>query len=597
MSVRSRIAATFRGNPLENPATPLSAPAAWLFDLFGGTPTSSGVTVNEATAMQQTTIFSIINGIQADISSLPLTVYEMTDSANGGGKKPAVDTDLYYLLAVEPNPEMTAAAFIGCMAACMALTGNAYAEIQREGAKPVALWPRHPRFVRPIRAKGGEKLDPQGGGLAAATSGSAAAAAGDLIFEVQDTVPPRMVPARNMIHITGLTMDGWIGMSPILAAKQTIGKAIAAEKFGAGFFGRGSRPSGLLTGPLDQKDTVKLQQARDSWEKANAGDNQGRTAVMQAGWTWTKIGISPEEAQFIQTEGLTRTQLCGLWRYPPHMAGDTSRLSNANHESQALEYVTFTLRPMLVRMEQEFQRKLVPALGRTAGKYTIRFDTSELIRGDYASIIAAVAMGKQWGIYTTNKALEKLGENPIGPQGDALYMPLNMVPLGPDGHPAQDEDIAGTSAADGGGEGNEPQGNEPQPKGNGGRNQRSAYEELLIPRMQRAYGPLFRDALGRLAKRDKRDAQAVEQICGPTLETIAAEAIRQAVIACCLEENHADLGHEKILRDYRTSLLKRSADWKTELDEAEASAEVARAVRAITIGIFREAGSVLATAA
>lgn len=584
MSLFNRLGAALRGNPLENPATPLSAPAAWLYDLFGGTPTSAGVTVNETTAMQQATIFSIINGIQSDVSSLPLTVYEFT--ANGG-KKPAVDADLYYLLAVEPNPDMTAAAFIGCITACVALTGNGYAEIQREGSKPVALWPRHPHFVRPLRAKGGEPLSPAG-----------VAAAGDLLYEVKDTVPSRFVRSADMIHVKGLTVDGWVGISPIEAARQTIGKTIAAERFGAGFFGRGSRPSGLLTGPIDQKNDVKMQQARSSWEKANAGDNQGRTAVMPAGWTWTKIGVSPNEAQFIETEQMGRTQLCGLWRFPPHMAGDTSRLSNANHESQALEYVTFTLRPLLVRLEQEFERKLVPSKGRTAGKYTVRFDTSELIRGDYASVIEAVAMGKQWGIYTTNKALEKLGDNPIGPAGDVLYMPLNMIALGPDGLPIPDPDIAGTSAAGGGdgGDGGNGGGDDAKPKGNGGRNQRAA-EELLLTRMQRAYGPLFRDAIGRLVKRDKRDSDAVQQVCGPVLETIAAEAIRQAVTVFRLEENHADLGHEKILRDYRGSLAKRAAEWKDELGEAEASAELARAVRAITIGIFREAGSLIATAA
>jgi hypothetical protein len=263
------------------------------------------------------------------------------------------------------------------------------------------------------------------------------------------------------------------------------------------------------------------------------------------------------------------------------MAGDISRLSNSNHESQALEYVTFTLRPILVRLEQEFERKLVPSKGRTAGKYTVRFDISELIRGDYASIIAAVAMGKQWGIYTTNKALEKLGENPIGPVGDVLYMPLNMVPVGPDGHPAPDPDIAGTDGA----------ANEPAPKGNGGQNQR-----MLLDRMQLAYGALFRDALGRLAARSKRDGDSVAQICGPVLETMAAEAIRQAITVFRLETNNADLGHEKILRDYRGSLAKRAAEWKKELDETEASAELARAVRAITIGIFREGGSMLVQA-
>ena len=49
------------------------------------------------------------------------------------------------------------------------------------------------------------------------------------------------------------------------------------------------------------------------------------------------------------------------------MVGDTSRLSNGNHESQSQEYVTFTLRPWLVKIEAEIQRKLMPRVGRSAG--------------------------------------------------------------------------------------------------------------------------------------------------------------------------------------------------------------------------------------
>jgi HK97 family phage portal protein len=586
MSFFNRLGAAKRGNPLENPATPLSAPAAWLFDLFGGSPTSAGVTVNETTAMQLATVYSCVNVLASDVSSLPLKVYEQVEK----GKRPAIDSDLYYLLAVEPNPEMTAPAFWGCFLGCAALTGNGYAEIQRGSSnKPMALWPRHPHKVKAKRASGSEKL----------VSGKNATP-GDLIYEVTDTGTERYIPAADMLHLPALTLDGWTGLSPIMAAKQTVGTAIAAEKFGAGFFGRGSRPSGLLAPAENMKaGDVRLTQARESWEKVNSGDNQGRTAVMPMGWTWTKIGISPGEAQFLETQQYTRTQIAAIFRIPPHMVGDTSRLSNSNHESQALEYVTFTLRPWLVRIEAEVQRKLMPTVGRSAGKYTVRFDVAELIRGDFASQMNGFAVGKQWSFLNTNDIRESLGLNPIGPEGDVYYVPLNMVPIGPNGDPLDDpangddtdvtpggEDDNGAPDDGTGGNG----GSKKKAKGNGGQNQR-----MLLDRMQRAFGGIFRDAVGRLATRQKRDGEAVAQICGPVLEAIAAEAIRQAVTTFRLKPD-AEFGQEKILRDYRSSLAKRAAEWKAELDETEASAELARAIRAITIGIFREAGSVLAQA-
>lgn len=585
MTLRSRMSgavAAFRGNPLENPAVPLSAPAAWMFDFFGGAPTAAGVAINEHTAMQCEAVYSCVNVIASDIAGLPLKVYETTEK---GGKRPAVDTDLYYLLAVEPNPEMTATAFLSTWIGCAVLTNNGYAEIQRQGTKAIALWPRNPRHVKMRRATGGEKLE-----------NNKLAGKQDLIYEVTDAGVQRLVAGDDMLHLTGLSLDGWMGISPIHCGKQAIGTATAAGKFIGGFFGRGSRPSGILT-PTEQMKAgdPRLDQARQSWEKANGGDNQGRTAVMPFGWTWTAIGISPEQMQFLQIGQFTRSQIAGLFRVAPHLIGDTSRLSNGNHESIALEHVTFTLRNWMVRAEAEIQRKLMPKVGRTAGKYSVRFDPTEFIRGDFATMMNGFAVGKQWGFFNTNYIHEQLGLDPIGPDGDVYYVPLNMVPMsqanGTDGTDGGQNNGAndvtpgdGQDAGDGTGDG---AGGDAQPAGNGGRNQ-----IRLLQRMGEAYGGLFCDACGRLQSRSKRDAESVAQIVGPVLDAIAAEATRQARTMFRVAPD-ADLGQEKILRDCRAAILKRSAEWKP----GEFDPELQRTVRAITLGIFREAGSTVALAA
>ncbi len=570
MSLRSWAAAALRGNPLENPAVPLSAPAAWMYDFFGGTPTASGVAVNEHTALQCESVYACVNVLASDMASLPLKVYRQTDK----GRMPAVDHDLYYLLTVEPNPEMTAPAFLSTWIGCAVLNANGYAEIQRQGAKPVALWPRHPRHVKMKRDAGG-----------------------NLVYEVTDTGAVRIVPAADMLHLTGLSMDGWMGLSPIHCGRQSIGTAMASMKFIAGFFGRGSRPSGLLV-PNEQikAGDPRLDQARKSWEAANSGDNQGRTAVMPYGWTWTAVGISPEQMQFLQIGQFTRSQIAGLFRVPPHMIGDTSRLSNGNHESVAQEYVTFTLRPWLARIEAEVQRKLMPRLGPTAGKLSVAFDYTDLIKGDFASQMNGYAVGRQWAFLSTNDIRQQLGLNPIGPEGDTYLAPLNMVPLDqinkPHEEPAPGDGSGGEdqAAGDGAGDG-------AQPAGNGGRNQ-MRNQDRLLERMGGAYRGLFLDACGRLQARSRRDGETVSQVMGPVLDAIAEEATRQAR-AMFRVAPEADLGTEKILRDCRKAIEKRAADWKPAGQAAEAAeleAELQRNIRAITLGIFREAGSQLALA-
>lgn len=564
-SFRQRIAdvgRVLRGNPLDNPAVPLSSGAGFLYDLFGASPTAAGVSVNAHSAMQLSTVYTCINILSSDISSLPLKVYERKAD---GTKKLAEDSDLHYLLTVEPNPEMSAVVFWAAVIGCAALRGNGYARIQRSGeAKtPVAIWPLQPHLVT-------QKRDSKN----------------DLYFEVTVSGQTEQVSPADMIHIPWVTLDGWTGLDPIHSAKQVLGTQIAATKHIGAFFGNGSRPSGLLKrvaaavtggGAAGGKDSAKLDQVRESWEAANSGANQGRTAVLPAGWDWMPISITPEQAQILQVLQFGRTEIAGMWRIPPHMVGDTSRLSNGNHESQAIEYVKFTLRPILVRIEAEVQRKLMPTRGPKANKFFVRYDTSELERGDLMSQMQAFAVGKQWGFLNTNEIRQSRGMNSIGKIGDIFWGPLNMVPV----------DKLGEEPADPAADGNQ----EPEPAGNGGQNQR-----MLLERIARAYAPLFRDAAGRLTARQTRDTSTVQQIFGPVLGAIADEGGRQARQFFRLDDE-AKLGEEKILRELVKTLEKRSAGWTATTVDQDSARELAYCVRSITLGLFREAVGSMAQAA
>lgn len=558
MTIRSRLAGLIggelRGNPLDNPQVPISQ-AAFMMD-WGGTGTDAGVTVNEKTSMQLATVFTCVNVLQQDFSSLPVMVYEETDR----GRTPAKNTPLYRLVAIEPNPEMGARTFYGMVIATMSLNGNAYAHIQRDQGRPVALWPLHPSLVKPKRVDN------------------------KLVYEVAVNGMVEVVQSADMLHFMNLTLDGMIGLSPITAAARTIGTAIAVEKFGARWFGRGSRPSGVLQrvaqavsgqGTMQKEPVEKTDRFRESWERAYGGDNQGGTAVLPPGWEWKPIGVSPNEAQFLETQQLGRTIIAAIFRLQPHQAGDTSRLSNSNHESASLEYVKYTHRPLAAIIDGEMNRKLVPRTGAKANAYTIERDFTDLERGDFDSQMTGISVGRQWGLLTANEGRQIRGMNPVGPEGDILMVPLNMVPADKiDEIADQMAKPADPAAPD----------NEPEPAGNGGRNQR-----MLLQRMAQAFGPLFRDAAGRLAARDKRDAAAVQQIFGAVLTAIADEAGRQARDLHRLAAD-CDLGTERVVRDALKAIEKRAVDGDV-VDELD------RTVRTITLQIFREAGAQLAVAA
>ena len=164
------------------------------------------------------------------------------------------------------------------------------------------------------------------------------------------------LPPSDVLHIPGLGFDGLVGYSPIAMAKNAIGMAIACEEYGAKFFANGAAPGGVLEHPGTIKDP---QRVRESWQSTFGGSgNSNKIAVLEEGMKYTPIGISPEQAQFLETRKFQINEIARIFRVPPHMVGDLEKSSFSNIEQQSLEFVKYTLEPWLVRWEQSIQRTL-----------------------------------------------------------------------------------------------------------------------------------------------------------------------------------------------------------------------------------------------
>lgn len=552
------VAVERRGDPLENPAVPLSSPNIWAWLAGGNNPTVSGELINHFTAMQQTTVYACVNLLAESVASLPLRIYERTTK----GRLEDVDHPLYWLLSIEPNPEMTAFTFLETLTGCLALTGNAYAEILENRAGDIAgLYPLHPLHTEPFRAT--EPMTAWNG---------IAIAKGDIAYRTTQGMPNgnwRIISAERMIHPRLFSFDGLKGASPIEQARQGIGLARAAEKYGARFFGNDSRPAGIMIfkgGKLDEK--VQLS-TRQSWERAQGGENQGKTAFLNGDWDYKQIGISPEQAQFLLTRQFQRAEIAAMWRIPPHMVGDTTRLSNNNAEQQNLSFVTDTLRPYLCRIESEVVRKCIPRQGRNANRHYVAFDVSERLRGDFKSTMDGINVGRQSGVLTINDGREQLDMNPVGPEGDVCIVPVNYQNA---------ERLLDTESLQ-----DQPVGGQKQHPDDTSANDDEAKRWIS------AWFPIFRDAFGRICKRDKRDSAAVLLTFGPVFTTIAATYGTAAQQRFSLED---ELCCDRVVQEQLRLLEKRASGWKG--DEAEVMPELLRVTRGLRLNVFREAGAQVA---
>lgn len=231
----------------------------------------------------------------------------------------------------------------------------------------------------------------------------------------------------DVLHIPGLGFDGLVGYSPIAMAKNAIGMAIACEEYGAKFFANGAAPGGVLEHPGTIKDP---QRVRESWQSTFGGSgNANKIAVLEEGMKYTPIGISPEQAQFLETRKFQINEIARIFRVPPHMVGDLEKSSFSNIEQQSLEFVKYTLDPWVIRWEQSIQRSLLNSEEKK--KCFAKFNVEGLLRGDYQSRMNGYAIGRQNGWMSANdiRELENLDRIPAEDGGDLYLINGNMLPL------------------------------------------------------------------------------------------------------------------------------------------------------------------------
>jgi HK97 family phage portal protein len=371
-----------------------------LLDLFGGKPSSSGITVDETKSLNSTVVWACVQLIAGTLGSLPLIHYRRLPN---GGKERATDTRLYRILHDTPNDEMSASTFAETLTVHVLLWGNAFAEIRWANNGQVgALWPIEPWRGRAERTESKQ-----------------------LRYVIDGST--KLTP-DEMLHIPGLTPDGVWGYSPIQKAREALGLLFAAERFGGTFFGQGSSFGGILTHPGKLNEAAEKNLRNSLEQRAQGVDRAHNFIILQEGLRYDKIGIPPEDSQFLQTRQFQVSEIARMFGVPPHMIGDVERSTSwgTGIESQNIGFVTYTLRRWLVRFEQEITRKLISPLERNL--QFVEFVLDGLLRGDTAARTAYFREGKNSGWLSTNDIRRYENMDPLGPEGDVYLVPMNMVP-------------------------------------------------------------------------------------------------------------------------------------------------------------------------
>ncbi len=161
----------------------------------------------------------------------------------------------------------------------------------------------------------------------------------------------------DVIHVKGLSTDGLVGLSPVKQCAVALGLSSNLTEHAARFFENDARPSGIIK--LDTPGLVvpqdRLQAIAEAWTTGHAGiRNAHRIAVVSGQIDFQPVSMPMEDAQFLGQRELSAQEVARIFRVPPWIVGakDGGSLTYANSENQALHFVTYSLRPWLVAIEQ-----------------------------------------------------------------------------------------------------------------------------------------------------------------------------------------------------------------------------------------------------
>ena len=359
--------------------TTTTRPQAAIWDVpWSSTPTYAGVDVNNDTAFQLLTVYGCVRFICDGISTLPVDVHRKRGDTATTLETPTI--------IASPAIGIDFVEWATQFLSSLLIDGNFYAHKLYRGSQLVEAVPLDPGCVQ-INYEGSRKR-----------------------YYV-DGVPR---DPFEILHVRGIMWPGSdLGLSPLEAARQSIGVGVSAQEYAARFFGDDSTPPGVIELAGEATPDTMREMAR-AWSKAHSGKSKrSLPGVLAGGAQWKPTAVTNEQAQFLQTRKFTASEIAAqMFLIDPSEMGigvEGQSLTYANLEQRNARKVQVTFLPWIIRLE----RALTSLLPRP--QY-VKLNVNGLLRGDTGSRFTAYETGIRSGFLVPNeaRALEDMPPLPPG---------------------------------------------------------------------------------------------------------------------------------------------------------------------------------------
>lgn len=378
--------------------------SSWDLLRGGAWDTEAGTPVNPPLAENLSATFACVQLISQTVSMLPLVLYLF---GKDGSRYEERAHPVARLFSGDVSDFQTGPEFFEGLMANVLLHGNAYAEIHRDSSGAV-LWLGllHPSMVTVERLPKTNRVR----------------------YAVTDLngISKRLLP-EEMLHIRDRSDDGIVGKSRLQRARESFGIALQTERYAANVYRNGAALSGFVSHP-ETLGPEAAKTLRDSLNKVYGGTAKaGSIGVLEEAMTWQAAGVSPLDAQALESRRFSVESIARLFGIPPQLIGDTSKSAFANQVEASRHFARFTIAPWLRKLETAFASALLSESDRQ--RYELEFDLDDLLRGDFLQRMQGYRIAREIGVYNANELRKFEKQNPRTDDGGEKYFePMNMNP-------------------------------------------------------------------------------------------------------------------------------------------------------------------------
>jgi HK97 family phage portal protein len=316
----------------------------------------------------------------------------------------ASDREISDLLLYQPNNYQTPSQFKAQMQAWALMEGDAHAMIAWSRGRPVALYPLQPRRLRVRQAY-------------------------DFSLHYTYSRPDGStieLEQKDVFRLSGLSLDGVMGVSRTRVAREAIGLAMRTEEAAGRLFRNGALIGGWLEHP-NQLGPDAFNRIKAQVEEKSGAENAGKTMILEEGMKWHEAQGTAKDNEHVPQRKLQIEEILRAFGVPRPLAMIDDTAWGSGIEQLAILFVRFGLSHWFRAWEEAAAISFLTREERRS--FYFDFDEQELLRGtmkDLGEFLARMTgAGGAAMIMTQNNAREVVGLPPHV-DGDSLKNPMTQ---------------------------------------------------------------------------------------------------------------------------------------------------------------------------